>query len=310
MITLLVGMLLAMGQSPDAGRGADDVAAVKALYASAAYEEALSRVTDPATKGDGAQLAQYRALCLLALGRGDEAERTFGTLILQRPLYVLPESEFSPKIVSTFHAIRKRVLPDAARALYAHAKADYDDKNFQAAVDEFHALQSVLTDADMAGQDKAFADLKTLADGFLGLATSAVASTPKPAPVTASPPASTSAASTTRAPEKPPAPPAEPTIFSAADKDVTPPVQVSGRMPDWNPTSQLWKTNIFRGVLEIVVDERGTVQSAIMRQQVPEHYDERLIAATKDWHFKPAQKNGTAVPYKTFLQVVLQPKGN
>jgi hypothetical protein len=312
MVTLLISLILSFGsfggfgasgqapQTPGTGHS-DDVAAIKSLYASAAYEEALTRVSDPSTSGDSVQLAQYRALCLLALGRTDDADRAFTALITDKPLYAIAETEFSPKIVSTFHTIRKRVLPGATRALYARAKSDYDGKNLKTAAEEFRTVLTLLTDPDMAGQDAAFADLKTLSEGFMGLATAALAEAEKAAhPPTAPPPTPVKPADAT---------PAQPSIFTAADKDVTPPIQTSGRMPEWNPTTPMWKSNTFRGVLELVIDDHGLVQSAVMRQQVPEKYDERLIAATKDWRFKPAQRNGAPVAYRTFLQVVLQPKG-
>ena len=67
----------ALGQVPV---GRDVVGAARDLYASARYDEALAvlnelRPSDSATAVvDRKSIEQYRSLCLLALGRGTEAE--------------------------------------------------------------------------------------------------------------------------------------------------------------------------------------------------------------------------------------------
>lgn len=300
MTTPLLVLFLAIGQTP--GPGPDDpVAAVKALYASAAYEEALTRLSDPATTGDGVLLAQYRALCLLALGRTDEADQTFTALIMQRPLYTISDSDFPPKIVALFHTIRHRVLPDAARALYTRGKTDYENKKYDYAAGEFKALMTVLTDPDLSGQDAAVGDLKTLADGFLGLANANLAETEKAAKAAPAPaPAASGPA--------PAAAPAAPPIYTSADKNVTPPVEVYSKLPEWNPTSLLGRSQTFRVILELMIDERGAVTSATVRPQVPEGYNQRLVAAVKEWRFKPANINGAPVPFRKAMEIVLEPK--
>jgi hypothetical protein len=82
--TLIAGLVLVATQ---VGIGAQDsLTAAKDLYASAAYEDALSTLTR-LTEGGGAapdiarQVDEYRAFCLYALGRPGEAESVAETMI-------------------------------------------------------------------------------------------------------------------------------------------------------------------------------------------------------------------------------------
>ena len=67
----------------------DSLATARDLYAAAAYEDALAvlnRLGTPAgAPGDGPAIGQYRAFCLLALGRVSEAEQAIETLIAAEP---------------------------------------------------------------------------------------------------------------------------------------------------------------------------------------------------------------------------------
>lgn len=308
MMINLVLIALLTGQTPGAGQTPDDLAAAKALYASAAYDEALARLSAAGATGNAAEIAEYQALCLIALGRTAEAEKAITEIVMQRPLYTIPDTDFSPKIVAAFHDVRRKVLPDAARALYGRGKAEYDNKQYSAASTDFRDLETVLSDTDMSGQDaSAVGDLKMLADGFLHLSTDAAAAEAAKA---AAPPPSLTAPAPAPDPVKPAPPPAPtgPKIYSAADGDVSRPVKISGDTPEWNPTSPADQHTTFQGLLELVVDEHGAVQSVNLRQSVRAGYDDQLLAAAKTWKFKPATRAGQPVTYRTFVQVVLQAK--
>jgi TonB family protein len=79
-------------------------------------------------------------------------------------------------------------------------------------------------------------------------------------------------------------------------------------MPEWTPPSLAAKFTVYRGLLELVIDEHGNVKSATLRQPIAEHYDEQLLAAAKNWKYRPAKRNGIPVEYRTFLEIALQPK--
>src|SRR5439155_26332891 len=72
----------ALGQVP----GRDVVGPARDLYASARYDEALAVLNDlrPADANgvsDRKSIEQYRSLCLLALGRGTEAESAIAAVV-------------------------------------------------------------------------------------------------------------------------------------------------------------------------------------------------------------------------------------
>ena len=121
---------LAAGQQPD-GRETP-LSAARDLYASARYDEALAvlngiRPDDPPQRKS---IEQYRSLCLLALGRGSEAETAIAAVVTADPLFQPSEADASPRVRAAFSDVRQRLLPELARAQYAEAKASFDRKDF------------------------------------------------------------------------------------------------------------------------------------------------------------------------------------
>lgn len=105
-------LLLAFGQSAAAQ---DSLSSVKTLYASAAYEDALSAIDRLRSTGSAATdsrgLDQYRAFCLLALGRDAEATKALEDLINADPYFTPDENDVSPRVFTLFHTVRHRLLP-------------------------------------------------------------------------------------------------------------------------------------------------------------------------------------------------------
>src|SRR6476619_1436326 len=165
----------------------DALNAARDLYASAAYEDALAvlnRVSDASRPPDEARaVSQYRAFCLLALGRTAEAERAIETMITRDPTYQPPAGDMSPRVRSAFGEVRRRIMPGIIQQTYAQAKSAYDRKEFDIAAAGFGHVLEVMKDPELAalfGQPP-LADLRTLAGGFRDLAVSAA--TPPPLPV-------------------------------------------------------------------------------------------------------------------------------
>ena len=82
----------------------DPLKTARDLYASAAYEEALSELArvnsndapDPAA---ARELDAYRAFCLVALGRGGEAETIAESLVRNSPMLVVDQyPDASPRV--------------------------------------------------------------------------------------------------------------------------------------------------------------------------------------------------------------------
>lgn len=299
--TIALALTTMLAQGPAATSAADDLSAVKDLYASASFEEALTRLASAEDRLGKEQTEQYRALCLLGLGRTEEAESSLERMVAAKPLYSIPESDVSPRLVAMFREVRKRMLPGAARDLYAKAKADYDAKQYAAAASQFRDMLAVINDSDMGDGAASLSDLKMLGEGFLKLADGEVVAAARAAQAAA---AARAAVVTPSAPVVPRAP----AIYSADDASVVAPVDVERRLPMWNPPTVMARTTEYRGVLEIVVNERGTVESAVLRKPVAPTYDPVLLVAAKSWKFQPATRDGVPVKYRKDIDILLAPR--
>ena len=271
----------------------DPVGAARDLYASARYDEALAVLNDLRPAADSPlverrSIEQYRSLCLLALGRGSEAESAIAQVITADPLYVPSEAEASPRVRSAFADVRRRLLPDIATSQYAEAKSAFDRKEYPVAAERFRRVMTLLTDPDMGGR---LGDLKVLASGFLDLS---VAATPPPPPPEPKAPVT-----------PPPAPKAQPDanrIYTVEDSDVVAPTALRQEMPRMPPlvASQARE----HGVIEVVIDEQGRVEHIAMRQSVHPIYDNLLVSAAREWHYQPATFMGTTpVKYRKLIQI-------
>ena len=270
----------------------DSLTAARDLYASAAYEDALAvlnrlRGTDhPAD--EARSIEQYRAFCLLALGRADEAERAIEAVVAAQPSYRPSESEVSPRLRAMFVEVRRRTLPTIIQDRYAQAKATFDRKDYAAAAQAFKQEIDMTADPDLgaAANQPPLSDLRTLATGFHEL--SAKAAAPPPAPAPPPQPAMTQAVSR---------------IYSSEDVNVVPPLALRQVFPPFParlvPAGQ--------GVVEVIVDETGIVESAALRHPVNPQYDAIVLGAAKTWLYKPAMLDGFPVKYRKMIQIVLRP---
>src|SRR5436305_1954767 len=103
------------------------LATARDLYASAAYDDALAmlnrlRASDHAPDQSPA-IEQYRAYCLLALGRAADAEQAIEAVVAAQPTYQPNDTDVSPRVRSAFAAVRRRMLPAIVQQTYAQAKA-------------------------------------------------------------------------------------------------------------------------------------------------------------------------------------------
>jgi tetratricopeptide (TPR) repeat protein len=271
----------------------ESLASVKTLYASAAYEDALSaidrlRTTGPAAS-DSRGLEQYRAFCLLALGREAEATKALEDLVTADPFFLPDANEVSPRVFTLFHSVRHRLLPPLVQQKYAMAKATYDRKEYGAAAEQFGRVVGLMDDADMDQKTPGLADLRTLAGGFLDLSKNAAAPPKPPQPVV----------------EAPPPPPQKPvkSLFDGSDADVAAPVVIRQDMPAWPTQPAANNMPIRPGVVEIVIDESGRVERAVIRQSISPFYDPMVLSATGNWRYKPALRSGAPVKYRKLIQI-------
>jgi tetratricopeptide (TPR) repeat protein len=295
-LVLVLTTLLAQGSS--ATTAADDLATVKDLYASASFEEALTQLANVQSRLSPEQTEQYRALCLLGLGRSDEAQQSLERLVEANPLYEIPESDVPPRLVTMYHDVRKRLLPATTRDLYAKAKTAFDGKQYASASSQFREMLALIGDNDNSN-DADLSDLKMLGEGFLKLSDGEVI-----AAAQAAQEAARAAAAAAAVPATPP----PPSIYGIENTDVVPPAEIDRRLPLWNPPTVVARTTEYRGLLEVVIDERGAVESATLRKPVTPAYDPILLDATKHWKFQPATRNGVPVKYRKTFDIVLAPR--
>jgi TonB family protein len=305
---LFVGLMFAGAVSASVQ---DNLAAARDLYASAAYEEALSTLSrlsesEISVPAVARQADEYRAFCLFALGRTAEAESAAEALIRREPLVELNTSEASPRLVAMFEGVRKRILPGVIRDRYRTVRRLLDDKQYAAAEPHLVEIRQLLESAQRTSPlDEGLADLRALVDGFLTLARAQVESA-APASGTAASPAATPAPATTG-----PAPPSSaasgPRLYGAMDADVTPPVPVVQRTPAIPPELRTIVRTLGRQMLlTLTIDEAGNVQNVAVRGSVNASYDDLLVRAASNWKYKPALYNGVPVRYEKTVVIDVQ----
>jgi TonB family protein len=306
------------------GIGAQDsLTAAKDLYASAAYEDALSTLTRLAEGGGAApdiarQVDEYRAFCLYALGRTDEAESVAETMIRRDPMMKLDSPDVSPRLEVMFSTVRKRLLPSLIRERFKTARTALEEKNLKEAEPKLAEAKLMIADAErLAIKDEGLADLSVLVDGFLQLVRStadqrqataqpAAPNMPQEAAVTA--PAATAPAATPPAPRRPeaaPAPASAARVYTVDDVGVVPPAVVNQRMPAMTPDLvRITKAMNTSAVVEVVIDEKGDVVDATIIKSVNTSFDNIVVGAARRWKYRPALKDGVAVRYvKTLILV-------
>jgi len=277
-----------------AGRTASSISEARELYASARYDEALAMLdglspTSNAVPADRKLIEQYRSLCLLALGRGDEAETAIAAVVTVDPFYQPSDTEASPRVRSTFAEVRQRLLPDLAASRYARAKQAYDGKDYVQAATGFRELVVLLDDPLMNGR---LPDMRTLAVGFVELAAAAAA--PPPVKEEEKPEPSAPA----------PAAPVEPKVYTADDSGIVPPVTIRQNVPSVPATIMSMAKD--HAILDLVIDEQGRVISIAIRSRVHPVYDKALVNAAREWKYTPAKLNGSPVRFRKLLQVTIR----
>jgi tetratricopeptide (TPR) repeat protein len=298
----------------------------KTLYDSASFDEALQLLdnlnrTQPENNVEEVQ--RYRALCLLALNRTNDAQKAIEIVFSRDPLYRLSPGEAPPRMQAAFNEVRKRLLPSVTEQLYASAKLSFDRKEFALAATQFQDLLTFL-DEDDARSLPSLKEFRMLATGFHDLSASAAAasvakaSAPAPAPAPAPsepPPAPQANARSGNASQMTPAnqivspgpaSASQPVTDDNAGGTLQPPVAIRQQMPVWVASKTLLPHG-STGKLRLIIDERGNVEEARMVESVHSVYDALLISATRLWKYEPAKLDGKPVRYAKMIQIVLNP---
>ncbi len=258
----------------------------KTLYQAASFEDALAAIG----RVDAAQSAEpevllYKALCLLALGRPQEAAVATRTLVNAAPAFTPDTGSLPPRFQTLWTDTRKAELPAITREMFSTARSRYQSKDYKPALGQFEEVLALTNDP--AWKDSADAnDLRTLASGFIDLSQAAIPKPPPPPPVEV-------------VVVPPPAPPRpEPIVVTAA-------IAIRQDMPRWSPPDRSIARQSFDGSVRIVIDATGKVTEAMMMRPTHPSYDVQLLRAARGWTYRPATRNGVAVPSDKIVEVHL-----
>jgi len=327
-VCCLVAIVLAT-TSISAGQVIDTLVKAKALYAEASYDEALAVL-----KGDeGAEAYQYRALCFIALGKTQDAERAIESMINVAPTFTVSEAELPPRMVNLFAQTRRRVLPPLVKRLFGEARADFQSRNLATARDKFEKVMTLTNDPAMKDSPEAV-DLQLLVGSYIDIlknsapaspvpaATPARASSvgapvvPSPAPSAApaiTPAATPSAASSSAASAAATLPRAESaktetsaaagaTPAVSAARTLVPAVTVRQTLPSFEPQPGQ-PFHPMSGAVRVTIGADGKVKSAVMEVPIDPRYDIRLVNTAKSWLYKPATLGGQPIQSEKIVQI-------
>ena len=294
-LLIVVVLLSAPGLT---GRAAaqTDLGEAKTKYEEAAYEDALTTLTkaSASTPADRVQLEQYRALCLIALGRITEAERAVAALVDVDPTYVLPSSVASPRVLAMVAEIRRKELPGVARRVLDSGRAAYEAKDFPRAQRQFDLLIKLLDDPVMEGRPER-EDLRAVARGFSTLLVAAPA--PRPPAAEPEPPAAPSAS-----------PASSPSSAPAPASTFVPAAVVQEALPVWTPPNPSIARNEYNGAVKVRIGTDGRVKAATIDRPTHPAYDAVLLSTARAWLYKPAMQNGTPVESERVIAIRLRPR--
>jgi TonB family protein len=220
-------------------------------------------------------------------------------IIARNPLYQ-PGDDLSPRMRTAFSEAKKRLLPSIVQQQYADAKGAFDRKEFESAASGFRRVMDALNDPDMgsAASKPPLADLRTLAAGFHDLSVKAMppAPTPTPAPVPQPVAAAPTAAAAVARPVS--------LIYTGEERNVVPPQTLAQTLPKYPGAVP---PRGVTGVVEVVIDEGGTVESAAMVVPVTASYDKMVMSAATKWVYIPAMMNGKPVKFRKRIQITVTP---
>lgn len=277
----------------------------KALYDAAKYEEALT-VLAPVHEPEA---QQYRALCMLALGRPQDASGEVDSLIASAPTFEPSTEDVPPRFVSLVSDAKKRLLPRIARKTFNEAREQFKSGDRAEALKKFDLVVTLASTATFKDTSDA-EDLRTLASGFIELAQASASA--RPAPTTPVPaPEPPKVAETTTTPTAAPmpatakatAPPPSATTPPAA-AEVRQPIAVRQTIPaipsgisgQGSPTASV----------RVEIGTDGHVVNASMQQASHPLYDRLVLQAAREWLYTPAMLNGRPVPSEKIVTIQLR----
>lgn len=257
----------------------ETLAKAKALYDAAAYEEALTLLAPEQVP----EAQQYKALCMLALGRSQDATGAVETLVSATPTFEPSADDLPPRFVTLVADAKRKLLPGIARRTFTEGREQFRSGNHEQALRKFDLVMTI-TSSPLLKETPDAEDLRTLASGFIDLARASAAARPEPkAP---EPPKVAEAA----APGVPPD-----VVQPTAIRQPIPPIP-SGVNGLGSPTASV----------RVEIGTDGKVVGAVMQQSAHPLYDRMVLQAARDWLYTPAMLNGRPVPSEKLVTIQLR----
>jgi len=299
LVITVVGLFAFVSPAMSVGISLDDA---KKLYEAASFENALAVLGELDAEAGASQDAfEYRALCLVALGRSSEAQAVVDALVAKAPAFVPTADDISPRFVTLLNDARRRLLPDITRRLFNDAREQFRAKNQVVARQQFEQVLRLTDDGSWAETNEA-ENLRTLASGFLEL----VNATVKPADDTLS----TAAESRSSVAESRTLPPATaiavPIPPPSQRVKLQPPVAIEQGMPKWRPTDAVTAQRHFTGAVRVRIGTDGRVTSAEIEVATDPAYDKQLLEAVKSWRYRPGHRNGEPIEMEKLVTYSLR----
>jgi TonB family protein len=262
------------------------LARAKTLYADANYEGALKLLESSGGSSSIVEVNQYRAMCLLALGRTADAERAAAAVIEAEPFFKPDDADASPRVVNLFSDVRRRVLPSMIRSRFDEAKRLFSEGNRDRALGEFESVVRLIDDPVLSGNT--LTDLKVVATAFADLV---AASTPAPALQPALPPAPGVAAA-----------------IPASRAAVIPAAVVQQTLPSWQPRDPFAQRRELGGTVKVAIDETGKVTAATIERSIHPEYDRVVLIWARRWRYQPATREGVPIPSEMIVEIRVRPR--
>jgi hypothetical protein len=256
----------------------------KALYDAAAYEEALTLLAPVHVP----EAQQYKALCMLALGRSQDATGAVEILVSASPTFEPSAEEVPPRFVTLVSEAKKKLLPGIARRTFTEGREQFRSGDREEALRKFD-LVLMLTSSPVFKETSDAEDLRTLASGFIELARAATPATP----VT---------------PARPEPKPEQPKVVEAPAPSVPPEVvqPVAVRQPIPPIPSGMNGAGSPTASVRVQIGTDGKVVAAVMQQASHPLYDRLVLQAARDWLYTPATLNGRPVPSEKVVTIQLR----
>lgn len=267
-------VLLVSASAASAGQNAA-LDRARDLYYSAAFVEALGALEELRREpsADVDTVDEYRAACLVALGRDEEARETVARLVRARPGRQPGVLSTSPATRELYESVRTDVLAEIVRHRYVEGTAALQGGR---PADAARAFAAALRAIDELPADAAreLSDFETLSLHFLDAAEAFDRQEPRSDPDH---------------------------VYSGGDPGVVGPQPIRQQVPQPPDAPRIDFSGTVQ--LELLLSPAGAVERAYVHQGIHSAYDTLILEAARTWRYTPATVDGRPVRFRKLLRI-------